>query len=584
MRLNCVGAAAVALTALAAGLGAAAPMEGNPKNGLSSAAFRRNTLTTNKASLESLLTHPIKLAPGDTLFSNDLETRKQLHDPRARAMMEEIVKCALSSASTVSYEDPRDSNKKYTWSGELALCDPKVPDPSDGDVPLWAAGGPNLACQQVLTACVMARVNALGKAIPLALRGPSSTLFPAHATVSTEKRFRESRPDQDPAEGTLVLSFTGPLCLQGHECNWQPAFVGKCEGGQVKLAISDPARCASTPVRVCAGIHGCYAPGGIDKPPLDFPSASPDQYVKFLVEKTGACAGSPIAFSCPTALPLGGFYSVMTRPAPLQGGGIQPVHPPSPPLQKTFGQGVYPAPEAEVFSFREGAFYGNLFVPEELLWNCVIDDQGIRVCTPSSVVGGAPEKCVARPEPTAGVAGLPPCAESRTVPYPDVYACYSLAQQQDSQGTGSDDEGVAFMNSRICNEPNPDATCFFHKPVRCHYADPAQNANLGAHCDWLGDKGAYDKCKSLDGDPVISYHPVTTYLNDPCDLLGHHNGVCLAVLASLARGGGDRDADAPGRVGPGARGCGCDAGSGAVAPGTLAALVALAMHRRRRRR
>jgi len=68
MRLNCVGAAAVALTTLVAGLVVAAPMEGNPKNGLSSAALRRNTLTTNKRSLHSLLEHPIKLAANDTLF------------------------------------------------------------------------------------------------------------------------------------------------------------------------------------------------------------------------------------------------------------------------------------------------------------------------------------------------------------------------------------------------------------------------------------------------------------------------------------------------------------------------------------
>src|ERR1041384_5316883 len=97
MRLNCV--AAVALTALAAGLSIAAPMEGNPKNGLSSAAFPRNTLTTNQRSLRQLMQHPIKLAAGDTLFSDDLETRKQLHDPRARAIMEELVQGAPSAGS-----------------------------------------------------------------------------------------------------------------------------------------------------------------------------------------------------------------------------------------------------------------------------------------------------------------------------------------------------------------------------------------------------------------------------------------------------------------------------------------------------
>jgi MYXO-CTERM domain-containing protein len=98
---------------------------------------------------------------------------------------------------------------------------------------------------------------------------------------------------------------------------------------------------------------------------------------------------------------------------------------------------------------------------------------------------------------------------------------------------------------------------------------------------------------------VISYPPVTTYLNDPCDLLGNHSGVCSAVRAALARGGGagartgeaartseapPTSGEGPGRVAPGARGCGCAGGGAGGGSGTLAALVALAIHLRRRRR
>lgn len=579
MRLKRVGWAAVALIALSVTPAAAIVMEGSPKNGLSSTALRRNALTTNRESLQSLMEHPIKLAPGDTLFSDDLDTRMQLHDPRARAVMEEIVKCALAPPATVSYEDPSDGNQKYTWGGELGLCDPKVVDPGNRSQSVWGPDGPNLMCKQLVTACVVARVNALGKAIPLSLRGPSSTLFPAHDTVPTEKRFRESRPGEDPAEGTFLVSFAGPLCLQGHDCRWQPAFVGQCSGGTISLAIEDPAVCGSTPVRVCAGIHGCYVPNTVDKPPPDFPPLPQDQYMKYLVEKRGACVGSPISFPCPTALPIGGFYSVMTQPAQPSGGGIQPVHPPSPTLIKTAGPGVYPASDHEVFGFREGAFYGNLFEPDQLLWNCVIDVAEVRICTPSAGVQGAVEKCSLRTEAAAGISGASACAETRTVPYPDVYACYSLAQQQDRPDTDDDALGVAVLNERICDEPSPQTTCFFHKPRRCHFADPAQNASSGSHCDWLASAGVYQNCKSLNGDPVISYPPITTYLNDPCDLLGH-GGLCNRVRRSLAS---SPAAPVGAVVRPGCAGCSVERGDGLQTFSSAVVLGYLMITRRRRR-
>ncbi|HEU4734469.1 MAG TPA: MYXO-CTERM sorting domain-containing protein [Kofleriaceae bacterium] len=562
----------VVLGAIAAQRPAAAlVLEGPPKNGLSSEAFRRNALTTNLAALARLRKSPLDAS----LFTGPEHIGRRLHDPRARAMMEEIIRCALDGSAPVDYVDPIDQ-RTYRWRGELGLCQQPAAPASDWtqDWPVWDQNGPNLGCQQLVTACVTARINGLGESIPLSLRGQPSALFPPHdAPVPAEKAFRESPPGQDPAQGTPIGSFTGPLCLEHHECDWEPAFVGTCTG-QVKLAIQDPAVCGATPVRVCAGIHGCYGtPSGYPVPP-EFPEDLQRSYVKHLVDRTGACVGSEISFTCRPGIPPGGYFSVMTRPIQT-GSGLHPIHPPSPAIEVS-GQGRYPAPEHEVFAFREGAFYGNLFDPAALLWSCDVVG-GKRVCTPVHGNAGVQESCELDADPAG--ARAPKCVETRTVPYREVYACYSLAQQQDSQGSGDDDDGAAYLNARICDQPHPDKPCFFHRPRRCHFADPATNQARGAGCEWDAAAGAYRSCPSLESGVPTLYPPITTYLNGPCDVLGDHDA-CAKLRTALARG----PVGVP-STHPGPRpGCGCALGGGAGSPAGLVALAAVMAWVRRRRR
>src|SRR5262245_56805804 len=79
---------AVSFTVIVA-LSSAALAEATIKNGLSSESFRRNALTTNKKSLESLLQHPLTRTQDGDLFADDSYVVLQLHDPRAQAVMEE---------------------------------------------------------------------------------------------------------------------------------------------------------------------------------------------------------------------------------------------------------------------------------------------------------------------------------------------------------------------------------------------------------------------------------------------------------------------------------------------------------------
>jgi hypothetical protein len=202
----------------------------------------------------------------------------------------------------------------------------------------------------------------------------------------------------------------------------------------------------------------------------------------------------------------------------------------------------YPATENEVFTFREGAFYGNLFTPNELLVQCAVGTNGERVCRPKTQTD-----------------------RQRGLPYPRVYACYEDSLQ------------VAYLNARICTDPS--AGCFVHDPKPCVGAGPADPNS--ARCTWLNHAGVYQDCRGPD-PAADSYPAITTYLNEPCDLIGDGIGVCTRIRRAVA-------SDTPGRgsVGRGPRGCGgCSAhgSTGALQAAVLALLVTLVLGARRRSR
>lgn len=527
----------------AAALGLA---DGNPKNGLSSQAFLRNALTTNPQALELVRSQPLARA----LIEHPL-VHAQLHERGAAAMMEEIVRCALGPEKELTHVDL--TGTRRTWRGELGLC--QHPQLAVGD---WSAGPPTQACQELVTACVMARVNALEAAIPLSLRGAPPELFPLRSAVGAERHLRTQRGDEDPADGTPIESFRWPVCQTGQDCQWAPAYVGTCQGGTVELVIDSPTVCGKTPIRVCGGIHGCDKP----RPPGvggDLP------YSKFLTQRDGACAGAALSFACPTEPNLAGFYAVMVRRA----GPITAPPPPVPAVRKVSGTGSYPAPEAEVFPHVEGAFWGNLFQPEQLAVHCQVDPANppALVCRTRE---GTPEL------PPCSAAHPPPqCNKSATarVPYMDIYACYALTRKGATDAPEQD--AVAYLNSRLCVQDGSDRPCFPSPPERC-----------SARCEWDAEQGHYRDCRgdARPGKPATTYRPITTYLNAPCDLIGQ-TALCARVL-KLIKLGSDTGAPRqfPGRL-PG-RGCaGCTSGgASSLSMPPLVLLGALLAATRRRRR
>jgi MYXO-CTERM domain-containing protein len=533
-------AAVVATVALAAVVpqrrAAAGPPEGDVRNGLSSVAFRRNPLTTSRESLAILSASPLA---SQTLAIDKITLA--LHHPRARAVMTEMVRCALGPGTTLQYTDPADG-KPYKWTGELGLC--QGGDPAAGD---WSTAPPTPLCQELVSACLAARVNALAKSIPISVRGEPEGLFPLNATVRAAARYREAIPGSDPAVGVLIDSFLRLDCPDQTDCGWKGAFVGRCEGGSpVRLAVADPQLC-QMPVRACTGIHGCVGAEAAWSESFERPA-----YAAVIAEKESACASAPLEFACPSEE----HYSVMVRKlVPVPGSTTM-----RPPEITDLAGGGYPATEAQVFAFREGAFFGNLFDPSGLTRDCSmaattaglqclsLDGQPVPPCTDAN-----PENC-----------GI----DENTLPYRRLYACFSAEQA----GGANDSVSAAYFNDRICSEPDAEHPCFAQPPRRC-----------ATQCQWDAARGVYRDCTVTEGanQGQTTYRPITTYLELPCDLLGDP-ALCETVRASVGGGGGIGGGVPP--VTPGPHGCGCATGgstTGALASLGLGALVAARLRRRR---
>jgi hypothetical protein len=306
--------------------------------------------------------------------------------------------------------------------------------------------------------------------------------------------YRESDAQAPVSPGTSIKSFQPCAdAAASEDCGWSPDLVGQCSvGALVTVQIENCTQ--GTQVRACKGVLGCDS----DANHLDYAG------------RLGHDHTCQLTFPCKES-----HYSIMTKPGPavldqLDAGSSDDA-------------GEYPAPEADVFSFREGAFYGDMFEPESLLWNIEMQ----------------PDGHIERHElhPDAGELDDP--VVDRTmhdakVPYLNMYACYSLRLKNDEDGNVDNGEGEAYLDNRVCADPPsaPPKGCFPHPPKRCHYQDAGLNTLKGDHCAWLSDAGVYQRCLGHDG---TSYPPITTYIDDPCSLVD--KGECAHLCEALLKAG-----------------------------------------------
>jgi hypothetical protein len=456
-----------------------------PHNGLAP------TTLPNRALLRELSLHPL----ARTMFSLDPGLwRPLLAQPHATDLVEYVVSCALDAGQSVDippqWAELDAVRHKLTcgFPGQLGLCGQTYKASPAGQAhpsePSWGAQPATEPCLERVSACVLARVNAVEARVPISMRGEATELRPR---VSVQTQFRENH-------GTPIQSFQrcDRMCLWGdrlrRNCDWEPRFVGQCVRDPRAGGASEPARkvqlkiasSARVRIRICKGIYGCddTAPGvgaGAATPPVfangrlvEFPT----YYGGQMVDQAAAEPGGTIAFDCPDDGPLvkdgaggllrTGYFSVMlgtpdprvslpaTADVALVRGGTSG--------EPFATHDAYPAAELEIFSYREGGFYGSLFSERP------------------------------PPEPVPN----------------DKFACASAVWSY----------AAALAANRLCAGPMGAVLpggCFGHDPPgQCDVPSDAGSCHAAAGSQ----PEVYDGCR---GTPPAWEHPYTTYLNHPCD-------------------------------------------------------------------
>lgn len=374
-------------------------------------------------------------------------------DSCAAKLMGYIVSCALDKGTSLDLA----GKTPLHWTGELGVCGIKAEDADR-----WAAHAPTKNCLEAVSACVLARVNARDLRVAISLLGKPDGVVPKlRDRVPLEPTLREK-------DGTVpIVSLSSP-CLDSstdkdpkRDCGWASRYVGRCTAG-AKVTLDNP---MGVMVRVCKGIHGCdHDPSG-----------------SYYGQVTSVpSTATRVSFQCPSPTP----------PRPYYYFGIMVAAPDSSKLPEadtdvTFSSGAdysYPAKEAEVFTYREGAFYGNIFEPLP------------SPASPASVGGDAP---------SALLGGQ--------------YACYSDIWNI----------GIAELTGRMCAVIMA-KPCFGNPPHRCLGLPPPSPPAPADSCgSGSGMADAYLDCKGFPDTSPTPTGPwpraLTVMLNDPCDFNANAN-------------------------------------------------------------
>ncbi|WP_309891595.1 hypothetical protein [Archangium sp.] len=455
------------------------PEEGGPPTSTSRQGLRiANSLTTQDLVLNAISTNPesLHLLVGDGLvplfhpLTGSEYLGQQLKDMAAQHFMAYLVGCALEEGSSVDWMDPLTETVR-TWEGKAGLC------------PDWESGAPSEECKHRVSACLLARNNALGRRVELSVRG-EDPLRPALFGLESETRPVEHDPDLG---GLRVPSYEACVAEESggsRDCGWTGDFIGRCQPGQpVRLGAGGkaPDQCGLEAVlgwasdtrmmlRVCAGLLGC------------------DSFSeRNLAWSEGSCGttGPAVTFTCPTS----GHFNVMAAPYDSTQTGTVTVKVET----GTPAATSYKLSEGAVFRLREGAYYGTVFDPKALAVTVFVDSDG-HVLGKSQVVTGPV--------------------------YRRMYSCQAPEWY----------DGLAYATNRLCAVPGSGSNCAAHVTGKC--IDPVNRSFPASKCleeDGLLVSGDGDFEQCYDPQKGLWQEPITVYLHQPCDLMrpGAPNETCL---------------------------------------------------------
>jgi hypothetical protein len=453
------------------------PRNDMPRNGLSG-----DSLARNRTLLDRLEVEPIADAITWAIANGHVPPDDADH--HARSLLKYIASCALDPCEAIDLASPEGD---VHLRGELGLCgerynawaaEQRAAGLTLPDEPPWRTQPPSEGCLERVSACVLARVNALHASVRFSMRGPAMRQV---ERVGVDTVFREH-------DGTPIQSFSTctarglPSTDPRRNCDWTPRFVGQCTASKVELVV--PAAAADARIRVCAGVYGCDDPITGDLTPIvdlaGNPLPSPPAYGGAMLaqlDPATAAGDRTVGFACPANGPVvegiqTGYYAVMIGAPPgariPDDLDVVPATTPIPSIDR------YPASEGAVFSYREGAFFGTLFGP-----------------------------LVEGPRVLAG----------------DQYACYSDVWTA----------GEAMFAHRLCAGTTSAGACFVNPPMPCDAtpAGPGRCQPIPGVAPWVG-----AQCRGLraaGGDSPPWHRPYTTYLNHPCDLYADDEACLQAV-------------------------------------------------------
>ncbi|MBZ4416635.1 hypothetical protein [Myxococcus sp. RHSTA-1-4] len=455
-------------------------------NSLTTQALVLNAISANPESNELLMTTPLA-----TLFdpvTGHPATRQRLHDPDAQSFMYYLVGCALPAGESLNWYDPRPPTPgPRQWFGKAGLC------------PQWKYAVPTADCLQRVSACLLARNNALGHRVELSMRGQHQFTSGGPNIYTLETKTRPA--DHDPVSALPLASFqpcglgeSGPE----RDCGWKPDGIGICDAsGTALVGAGAPTSCTGAAptlgsssgqvvLRVCDGVVGC-----------DHVSS------RNLGEATGSCSGaSPVPVVSFTCTP-GQYFSVMSAPW-----SSSLAHPSATVEVSPTATARYALSEMEVYGVREGAFYGNVFGRRRKDGSNMALAEGVNVDV-KRVVGEGQETLYEVVGDDVHITGSI---------YTTMFSCYDPEWAS----------GTAYASSRLCALPDTDpslsANCAAKVTGPCFVSlAPPSPGQCGIHDGPLtpGD-GDYEKCKDPLGNTWL--HPVTTFLHSACDTVPGPDG------------------------------------------------------------
>lgn len=437
-----------------------------PASGTVGGALRvANSLTTKALALNAISTNPTAndlvatggLAPLFHPTTGNSYLQRQLRDPDAQSFMSYLVSCALPEGYAIAWKDPLTLTVR-AWEGKAGLC------------PQWESSAPSEVCKNRVSACLLARNNALGRRVELSIRGEDA-LQPALFHLEAQTKPVEYDPELGNGRVPSYEPCTSAQSGMNRNCGWKADFIGRCTPGQtVRLGAGGraPDQCGTGPalgwwsgarmmLRVCDGIIGC-----------DRSSA------RNLGQSEGTCSTTQAAatFTCQAS----GHFNVMSAPySSTQTGSVA--------VEEETGTSAstrYPLSEQEVFRIREGAYYGDIFDSKALAGKVYVEENG-RIVGKEQVIQGSV--------------------------YKKMFSCQAPEWSN----------AAAYASHRVCALPGSGANCAAQPVGNCfdYTNSTASKCKKEDGAVVWGDRD-FEQC--YDSDDNLWTEPITVFLYEPCGL------------------------------------------------------------------